>query len=88
MAGSNTGGGEFPPLQKSLCQLKIRVNVLLSVPRAVCDASLRNLEKLDLSKNRLEAVPVEVENLGSCIQRRPRKNVSLVVPLVRLFNGR
>lgn len=74
------GDGDFPPLPKSLRQLKLRANALLSVPRAVCDASLRNLEKLDLSKNRLAAVPVEVANLVSLTELNLDNNSIVSLP--------
>ncbi len=47
----------LPPLPQSLKQLKLDSNYFQSVPRAIYAANLIKLEKIDLSRNNLAAIP-------------------------------
>jgi len=52
-------------LPATLKQLSLDRNSLIQVPRPVVSASLKKLEKLDLSHNQLAAIPQEIRNLVS-----------------------
>ncbi|EJK46053.1 hypothetical protein THAOC_35305 [Thalassiosira oceanica] len=46
-------------------QLKLPNNSLATIPMQICDATLKNLEKIDLSFNNIAAVPAVIGNLTS-----------------------
>ena len=62
----NPSNRQFPSLPATMKQLKVHGNSLSSIPKQICDPSMRLLEKLDLSFNNLAEVPAEICNLGEC----------------------
>ena len=60
----NPANRQFPSLPTTIKQLKVYGNSLSSLPKQICDPSMRLLEKLDLSFNNLAEVPAEICNLG------------------------
>lgn len=60
----NPSNMQFPALPATVKQLKIHGNSLSSIPKQICDPSMKLLEKLDLSFNNLAEVPAEICNLG------------------------
>jgi len=55
----------FIPLPSKIKQLKLPNNSLATIPMQICDATLKNLEKIDLSFNNIAAVPAVIGNLTS-----------------------
>jgi Leucine-rich repeat (LRR) protein len=70
----------FPALPVGLKQLKLDSNFFSSVPRTVVSAQLTKLEKLDLSKNQLAAVPAEISNLKQLMELNLDDNVIVSLP--------
>ncbi|KAL7516430.1 hypothetical protein ACHAWX_001448 [Stephanocyclus meneghinianus] len=64
----NPSNRPFPVLPNTIKILKIHGNSLSSIPKQMCDQSMKLLEKLDLSFNNLAAVPAEICNLGRYIE--------------------
>lgn len=62
---STTGNSEnaISALPESIRQLNLSSNFLSNVPKAIHSPPLLKLEKLDLSKNRLTSLPIEISYL-------------------------
>lgn len=70
----------IPPLPASLKQLKLDSNFFMSLPLQVVSVKLMKLEKLDLSRNNLAAIPVEIANLVGLSELNLDSNVIVSLP--------
>jgi len=71
----------LPELPKSLKQINLSSNCLLSVPRPLCSSTLTNLERIDLSSNELASIPPEISNLVKLQDLNLDKNLIVSLPV-------
>ena len=87
--GEDGTSGPMPSLPSSLKQLILDQNSFSWIPPSVVAKNLTNLERLDLSSNKLEIIPDEIENLAQLEELKLDRNNIAFLPstmgkLVRL----
>jgi len=78
--GQTKSPNVLPKLPPSLKQLKLDFNFLSNVPKQIFSSGLVKLEKLDLSKNMVAAVPGEIKNLVALEELNLDNNSIVALP--------